>query len=438
MIVRPLRYIWVGFFSTIALLALLSLGIGLVAGHIAAFVTLIVGLLLAGGWRQYQLRRLVAWTREPMGAALPEAPGVWGEIFTEFDRRARLTYELRDRQSAALQRFQDASHAMPDGVLILSQEDAIEWLNLKAEKHFGLDRRRDVGAPLGNLVRDPEFVAYLQRQHREEPLLMRSGRGGGLSLQVQIIPFGDNQKLVLSRDISQIETLETMRRDFVANVSHELRTPLTVIGGFLETLITDLDHLSRDEMLRYLQLASEQSGRMQRLIEDLLTLSALETGAPAPVEERVDVGALLQEIAQETALLSAGRHQITLVAEGGGVLRGSQKELHSAIANLASNAVRYTPAGGHIEIGWRRGEHGGECWVEDDGIGIDAAHIPRLTERFYRVDRGRSRETGGTGLGLAIVKHILTRHQAELQIRSEVGKGSRFLVLFPPVRVCAC
>ena len=294
MIVRPLRYIWVGFFTTIALLALLSLGVGLVGGHIAAFVTLIVGLLLAGGWRQYQLRRLVAWTREPMGAALPEAPGVWGEIFTEFDRRARLTYELRDRQAAALQRFQDASHAMPDGVLILSQEDAIEWLNLKAEKHFGLDRRRDVGAPLGNLVRDPEFVAYLQRQHREEPLLMRSGRGGGLSLQVQIIPFGDNQKLVLSSDISQIEKLETMRRDFVANVSHELKTPLSSIKAFAETLrLGAID--DRGVNRKFLGQIETQTQLLEQQILDLLHLARVESGRTTFEMSAVDLNLAARE-----------------------------------------------------------------------------------------------------------------------------------------------
>ncbi len=339
--------------------------------------------------------------------------------------------------SAELGRFQQAALAMPDGVIYLGEDDVIEWMNPMAEQHFDLDRRKDVRTPLPNLIRQPEFVTYLAGRNYAEPLVMRSLRRRDRTLQVQVIAFAGNRRMVLSRDVSQLERLETMRRDFVANVSHELRTPLTVVGGFLETLIDGVDDFSREDVIHYLKLAGEQSTRMQRLIEELLTLSALETGAPAQVDEAVDAVELVEEVVRETELLSAGRHEVRLVLEGGGALLGSGKELHSAFSNLASNAVRYTPAGGHIEIGWRTSEEGGggEFWVQDDGIGIDPVHIPRLTERFYRVDRGRSRETGGTGLGLAIVKHILTRHQGELTVNSELGKGSRFAMRFPPVRV---
>jgi two-component system phosphate regulon sensor histidine kinase PhoR len=326
---------------------------------------------------------------------------------------------------------------MPDGVIYLADDDVIEWMNPMAEQHFDLDRRKDLRTPLSNLIRQPEFVTYLAGRNYAEPLVMRSLRRRDRTLQVQIIAFAGNRRMVLSRDVSQLERLENMRRDFVANVSHELRTPLTVVGGFLETLIDGMDDFSREDVIHYLKLASEQSSRMQRLIEELLTLSALETGAPAQIDEEIDAVQLVKEVAHETDLLSAGRHELRLVLEGGGALLGSRKELHSAFSNLASNAVRYTPAGGHIEIGWRTSEEGGggEFWVRDDGIGIDPVHIPRLTERFYRVDRGRSRETGGTGLGLAIVKHILTRHQGELTVTSELGKGSRFAMRFPPARV---
>src|SRR5690606_17240819 len=232
--------------------------------------------------------------------------------------------------------------------------------------------------------------------------------------------------------------LETMRQDFIANVSHELRTPLTVVGGFLETVHDGLDDLDRADVDRFLQMALDQSTRMQRLIEDLLTLSALETDAPAPIEERVDVCALVRTISQEAIVLSGGRHQIEIQLDDrddGDIVLGSQKELHSAFANLASNAVRYTPAGGSIVIGWRRMAGGGEFAVSDNGIGIDPKHISRLTERFFRVDKGRSRETGGTGLGLALVKHTVSRHGAELHIESAPGKGSRFAVRFPDSRL---
>ncbi|MDX5445447.1 MAG: phosphate regulon sensor histidine kinase PhoR, partial [Zoogloeaceae bacterium] len=322
-----------------------------------------------------------------------------------------------------------------DGVLYLSEHEAIEWMNRKAEQHFGLDHSSDLGVPVTNLVRQPEFGRYLASGYYAEPLVLVSARRKGLTLLVQVIPFGDDQKMVVSRDITQIEKLETMRRDFVANVSHELRTPLTVVSGFLETLMDGWDDFSREDIARFLKLAHDQSTRMQRLIEDLLTLSALETGAPAPAEERVDVAGLLREVHQQTDLLSGGRHEVTLEIEGDGVLLGSQKELHSAFANLASNAVRYTPAGGKVRLLWKRDAEGAEFAVEDTGIGIAPEHLPRLTERFYRVDLGRSRETGGTGLGLAIVKHILSRHQAELKIDSSLGKGSRFSARFPKARL---
>jgi two-component system phosphate regulon sensor histidine kinase PhoR len=429
------RYLWTGVLSGLCVLALVAAGVGIFGGVTAALTTFIVGVLLLLGWHVHNLIRLVMWSREPIGTPVPRATGSWGQVFAELNRRSRVSYDMRERLSSALERFHDASQAMPDGVLYLSDSDTIEWINLKAEQHFGLDHSHDLGAPVTNLVRQPEFVQYLQSGYHDEPLIMASGRRSGLTLQVQIIPFGDDQKMVLSRDISQLERLETMRRDFVANVSHELRTPLTVIGGFLETLVDGLDDYEREDVMRFLRLALDQSSRMGRLIDDLLTLSALETGAPAPAEERIDVAALMQEIRDDTELLSAGRHTVTLQMEGDGVLLGSGKEIHSAFANLASNAVRYTPEGGKIDLIWRVDANGAEFSVRDTGIGVDPVHIPRLTERFYRVDRGRSRETGGTGLGLAIVKHILTRHQADLRVRSKQGEGSEFSVRLPPARL---
>lgn len=408
---------------------------GVAGGWPWAALVAIAGLLGAGWYHVRNLYHLVQWTREPVGTPLPRAVGTWGKVFADMSRRSRIAYDMRERLAVALERFRDASQAMPDGVMYLAESDTIEWLNLKAEQHFGVDHALDIGAPVTNLVRQPGFVQYLQAGKYDEALVLPSNRRNGLTLQVQVVPFGDGQKMVLSRDISQLERLETMRRDFVANVSHELRTPLTVVGGFLETLIDGLDDFEREDVLRYLRLAHDQSNRMRTLIEDLLTLSALETGAPAPAEERVAVGALVRNIFTEMEALSAGRHTVRLKVEGDGVLLGSYKELHSAFANLGSNAVRYTPDGGHIEMGWRQDDSGGEFWVSDDGIGIDAQDIPRLTERFYRVDRGRSRETGGTGLGLAIVKHILTRHQAELHVTSTLGEGSRFSVRFPRARL---
>lgn len=420
------------------MLTLVVLVTAWLGGTTPALLSAVAGVSLLLGYHLRKLQQLADWTHEPVGTPLPRALGTWSHVFSDLGRRSRLAYDVRERLTTALDRFHEASQAMPDGVLYLSGSDRIEWLNRKAEKHFGLDSTRDQGAPVTMLVREPEFVRFLQSGDYADPLVLHSSRHAGLTLLLQVVPFGEEQKMIVSRDISQLEKLETMRRDFIANVSHELRTPLTVVGGFLETLIDGLDDFERADVARFLQLALDQSLRMQTLIEDLLTLSALETGAPAPVEEKVEVAPLLRSIAADTRLLSNGRHDVSVAideAPGCDTLFGSEKELRSAFANLASNAVRYTPAGGRIELIWRRVNGGGEFAVEDNGIGIDAQHIPRLTERFYRVDRGRSRETGGTGLGLAIVKHILSRHQAELRIESEPGKGSRFSARFPASRL---
>lgn len=435
MIQRPLTYLTLGVaIPVVAVLALAVLA-GLYRGTDAALALIFLGFVGVAIMLGRNLRLLVSWARQPIGTPAPQVEGLWGSVFAELGHRFQRECEVKERLSAELGRFQQAATAMPDGVIYLAEDDVIEWMNPMAEQHFDLDRRKDLRTALPNLIRQPEFIAYLAARDYAEPLVMRSLRRRDRTLQVQVIAFSGNRRMVLSRDISQLERLENMRRDFVANVSHELRTPLTVVGGFLETLIDGLDDFSRADVIHYLTLASEQSNRMQRLIEELLTLSALETGAPAQVDETVDAAALVEEVFRDTELLSAGRHEVRLVLEGGGVLRGSRKELLSAFSNLASNAVRYTPAGGHIEIGWRADEQGGEYWVGDDGIGIDPAHIPRLTERFYRVDRGRSRETGGTGLGLAIVKHVVTRHQGELCIDSRLGEGSRFAIRFPVARV---
>ncbi len=435
MIHRPLAYVGTGVAIPVAALIVLAALAGLLRGADAALALASVGFVALAIMQARAMRQLAEWARQPPGTSPPQGEGLWGSLFAELGDRVQRDHEVKEKLAAELGRFQQAAQAMPDGVLYLADDDGIEWLNVMAEQHFGLDRRRDLRTPLVHLVRQPEFVHYLQARQYAEPLVMQSLQRRERTLQVQVIPFAGNRRMVLSRDISQLERLENVRRDFVANVSHEMRTPLTVVGGFLETLIDGIDDFSREDVLHFLRLASEQSTRMQRLIEELLTLSALETGAPAPLEECVEVAELVRDVGRETELLSAGRHEVRLVLEGGGTLLGSRKELLSAFSNLASNAVRYTPAGGHIEIGWRTDAEGGEYWVRDDGIGIDPVHIPRLTERFYRVDRGRSRETGGTGLGLAIVKHVVTRHQGELRIDSAPGRGSRFALRFPPVRI---
>lgn len=407
-------------------------------GAPAAVALLLLGLLVLLLHHVRNIARVAAWAEQKSALPMPDGVGVWRSVFLSLDRRAREAHEHRERLSVALERFRAASQAMPDGVVYLSDKDTIEWLNGRAEQHLGLDHARDIGVPLVGLVRNKALLQYLAGANGQGPLLLQSPRRPEIRLLIQVAPFGDGQKMVISRDITQIERLETMRQDFIANVSHELRTPLTVVGGFLETVKDGLDDLPREDINRYLGMALDQATRMQRLIGDLLTLSALETSAPAPAEDQIELVVLIRQVHQESELLSSGRHQIVLelgAYSAEDALIGSEKELHSAFANLASNAVRYTPAGGRIIIGWRRNAMGGVFWVEDNGPGIDPAHIPRLTERFFRADRGRSRETGGTGLGLAIVKHIVSRHQAELKIESTLGKGSRFSVHFPLARL---
>lgn len=394
-------------------------------------------LLLLLAWHLYQLGRLVRWLRGPLDAPVPVSRGVWDIAFAGLHRRVRIRSGQQQVLSDTLESFTQAAQALPDGIIAFNRHRQIIWINARAEGHFQLSAETDGGQALTNLIRHPDFVAYLDAGRYEEALVFHSERVDGQTLLLQVIPYGSDQNLLLSRDISQIERLETMRRDFIANVSHELKTPLTVVAGFAEMLADDDAAYADSEVKHYLALIYEQSVRMQRLIEDLLTLSALETGDPGAADERVDIEPLLRSILAEAEALSGGRQKITLSIDTPACVRGRAAELHSAFGNLASNAVRYTPAGGQISLAWRAGVEAGhvEFVVSDSGIGVAAQHLPRLTERFYRVDRSRSRETGGTGLGLAIVKHVLTRHQALLDVRSEVGKGSTFIARFPPCRV---
>ena len=392
---------------------------------------LVICLLLMLGWHLAFLAQLLGWLEEALDRPLPRGRGLWEIVFSGLHRRIRIRQGQQKALSETLERFIRAFQALPDGVIAFDKNRHIDWINERAEAHFAISAEADRGQALTNLIRHPDFVAYLDRGQYTEPLIYRDGRVEGLSLLLQIIPYGNEQNLLVSRDISQLERIETMRRDFIANVSHELKTPLTVVAGFSEMLSENREIIDNAEIKHYLSLICEQTARMQRLIEDLLTLSALEAEAFAPNDGRVEIEPMLKSILTEARSLSNGQHQITLSIETPSILAGSANELRSAFGNLAGNAVRYTPTGGKIDLLWRVHEGCGEFVVTDTGIGIPAQHLPRLTERFYRVDRSRSRETGGTGLGLAIVKHVLTRHHATLDIESEPGKGSRFTARFP-------
>lgn len=404
-------------------------------GTYGALVAVLIAATYLVARHLWQLTQLIRWARQPLGTETPSAGGLWGEAYAALHRRARSAAEQREELGKLLDRFRQAAEVMPEGVLILDGHRNIEWMNGRAEVILNLQPSRDLGSPITYLLREPEFLAYIGHSNPTGSLVLRSARNAGQTLQIQSVPFAAGRSLLLVRDITQLQKLETMRRDFVANVSHELRTPLTVVAGFLETTADGLADLPQDEVRQYLDMASDQAKRMQRLIEDLLTLATLETDAP-PSEEAIAMPAMLAEIRDEAAALSAGRHEVMLENAGPPRLAGNYKELRSAFGNLASNAVRYTPSGGRIVIRWRNAADGGAAFsVTDTGLGIDARDLPRLTERFYRVDRGRSRETGGTGLGLAIVKHVLERHQAKLDIASTPGEGSTFTATFPERRV---
>ncbi len=419
--------------STIAMIAAVALLAGLGLGAATGWAVLALGALALLAYHAAKLAALIRWLRQPRADALPEARGAWDEAFALLYRFERAAAREADRLSHALMRWRQAGEALPDGVVILDAQNRIEWCNEGAGRHFGFDLRTDLGRPVTNLVRQPEFAAYVEAEDYVHAIPLRSEHGGGLSLSVQVIPYGEAQKLLLSRDITRMEKVETTRRDFVANVSHELRTPLTVLAGFLET-VRELK-LDPQRTRDYMNLMAEQARRMQRIVEDLLALSTLESSPEPSLDERVNVHGLLVRVKADADALSGGKHHVTLDAMEGFDIAGAESEIASAFGNLASNAVRYTPEGGTVRLIWRASDGGAEFTVEDTGVGIEPQHIARLTERFYRVDRGRSRETGGTGLGLAIVKHALMRHQATLDVQSEPGKGSRFTARFPALRV---
>jgi two-component system phosphate regulon sensor histidine kinase PhoR len=382
------------------------------------------------------LHSLHAWLRDPQEATVPSRGGAWEATFDALYRLQRGTGQRQHRLTGQLARFRSAAQAMPDAVVVLDADDRIAWCNATAERYLGIDQRKDAGQPLLNLVRAPAFAEYVRAGDFSDPLTVRLTRDDDLVMSIRFVPYGQDEKLLLARDVTQAEKLDTMRRDFVANVSHELKTPLTVVHGFVETLADGHVDIDEPRGRQVLELMGTQTQRMLDLIDDLLTLSALESSSEPAGEASIDVQALAQSVHDDAVALSAGRHAIELRVEDPAVVYGAEKELRSAFANLVSNAIRYTPRGGRITLRWSRLDEGmGAFAVEDTGIGIEAAHLPRITERFYRVDSSRSRETGGTGLGLAIVKHVLTRHQATLEVRSEVGKGSRFCAVLPARRV---
>ncbi|WP_129139714.1 phosphate regulon sensor histidine kinase PhoR [Modicisalibacter coralii] len=380
------------------------------------------------------LRELYVWLTYHPGREPPVGSGVWGDLFDrlyKYQKTQRMTQErLRD----VIRRVQESSEAMRDSVVMLDSRGDLEWWNTAAERMLGFQTRHDRGQHITNLLRDPRFVDYFYARDYREPLTLPSPIRDDLVLQFQITLYGDDERLVMARDITRLHRLEQMRRDFVANVSHELRTPLTVLAGYLETYTEYADQLP-PRWRRGLSQMQEQTTRMQNLVNDLLLLSRLETDHQTERSTPVAIDDLLESVRRDTVALSEGRHSVHVEIEDPRRLSGVEQELRSAVSNLAFNAVRYTPEDSTITLRWRAWQEGAALEVEDDGEGIDPVHIPRLTERFYRVDKGRSAATGGTGLGLAIVKHVLLRHDARLEIDSNPGEGALFRCVFPAERL---
>jgi two-component system phosphate regulon sensor histidine kinase PhoR len=423
-------------FSLLIFLAFLGAYIALnYFGPTAAIASAIFVLSIPLIYSYINLARLRKFTVADSVESMPLPSGYWEEIFFRLQRLIRnLKLQIRsiEKQHA---RFIDAFQASPNGILMLDDQDQIEWCNAIAERFFGLNFKRDALQRVNFLIRRPEFIQYLYKRQFEEPLLLeRMGPGANLSLMLQAFPFGDNRHLMLIQDITDLQKADAMRRDFVANVSHEMRTPITVLMGFLET-IQSLE-LDKSQQNQYFEMMMSQAQRMKTLVEDLLTLANLEANTlPAPMQV-ISVPTLMALLRNDAEALSQGHHVFNFEVSSSSNLMGEEREILSAFGNLVSNAIRYSPDIASISANWCLNGNGeGEFSVTDTGPGIASEHLSRLTERFYRVDRSRSRDTGGTGLGLAIVKHIANRHQAQLIIESTPGKGSTFILRFPKERI---
>ncbi len=415
-------------------LILLSWLIGALAGY--PILAIGLGITAYASWHLWQALRLVRWFKSREELEVPEASGIWGEVFGSLYRHQQRNHKDRQQLAAMIDEFQASTAALPDGVIVIDPAGCIGWCNDSAQELLGLQLPQDLGQRVINLLRSPLFVEYFERGSYEDEVVVHSPENDELILSIRIVAYGEGQRLLLARDISRMHQMERIRRDFVANASHELRTPLTVISGYLDMMA--------DESAEAKPLApwkaplnemSNQASRMGRIIEDLLKLARIEGPAAQRKEAIVDMPQLINIIQDEAQALSNGRHVLNIECDDDLMLLGYPVELQSVISNLVFNAIHYTPESGEIKVKWSSDSNGAHFTVADTGIGIEAKHIPRLTERFYRVDAGRSRETGGTGLGLSIVKHALEHHEGSLDIASEPNCGTTFSCHFPMARV---
>ncbi len=425
---RPwLKEVW-----RLAVILLLAALVGLIFGNaLLSMFLAVTGYLV---WHVRNLYEMQRWLNGKRKGYLGDYGGLWGDVSEALYQHSRRDKKRKKRLTQILSRFKKSTNAMPDATVVLDAHGNIEWWNKEAKRIFGLKSPQDTGRPLVNLVRDPKFVEFMHSGDINERVEMLSPVDANIHLSIRIIPYGNNQRLLVARDTTRLHTLEQMRQDFIANVSHELRTPITVITGYLEALADENDQPSKEQWHKSLDSMLQQSHRMEHIVRDLLLLTRLETEGQVLREQNVNVPALLDMVSDNARVLGQNRQQVELDMDRTLHLKGNRDELYSVFSNLVNNAVRYTPDDGQIEVRWFRDGNRAVFGVRDNGIGIADHHLDRLTERFYRVDVGRSRDSGGTGLGLAIVKHILTRHQAKLHIESTPGKGSYFQVSFPAKR----
>jgi two-component system phosphate regulon sensor histidine kinase PhoR len=427
--VRP----WLAAVARVAALLLAGLLAGWVFGSTAAWLAGLLGAALV--WHLGQLYATLHWLKRAESYDPPDAPGLWGDLTAQL-RGLLFRDRKRERRLAALlKEYQDSTSAMPDAAVVLNDSGEILWFNDAAHRMLGLLAARDVGQRIDNLIRNPHFVAYLAQGDYAEPLDLVSPHERKMRLVLHVVPYGTGQRLLMFRDNTRLHQLEKMRRKFVANASHELRTPLTVLAGYVDAMADDTS--LAQEWRGPIAEMQRQGARMNAIIGDLLELSRLESSQTKAGLDEVALPGLLEQIVREASAVRSDPPAVEILLDSQASLRGSDEELHSAFSNLVVNAVKYTPAPGRVTVRWRSDEAGGHLEIIDTGIGIEKKHLDRLTERFYRVDTGRSRREGGTGLGLAIVKHVLDRHDARLEIESQPGRGSRFSCHFPPERVLA-
>jgi two-component system phosphate regulon sensor histidine kinase PhoR len=398
-----------------------------------ALVLLAVALVVAVLYQASFVSRLTAWANLPRNRPLPIGWGIWTPLIERLNRVSRQQQATVTELGSELERIHAAVDRLPDGLVLLDRYDHVSWSNQAAQSLHGIFGTQ---RPVHHFIRQPEFAEMLQRRGGgAQTQRLQLNTQPGRIFELQLHETDAEHRLLITRDITDQAKLDAVRSDFVANVSHEIRTPATVIAGFAETLLSlDLDDKTRRE---YLSAILRQSETMGRLVGDLLLLASLERAADRLDESAIELQPLLESLVYEARALSSGRHDITLEFEGPPRLMAVPAEIESAVRNLVTNAVRYTPDGGAVAVSWRARDDEGWLAVRDTGIGISTEHLPRITERFYRVDRSRSRDTGGTGLGLAIVKRIANRHHASLRIDSEPGKGSVFTLRFPARRLLA-